>query len=327
MTDQQLFTLLQYALVEPPDGGASWPSGLWTRDEVIAALNTRMQQYLRDTQAIATRVEIPVLAGTNPVTLPTDWIATLAANWRTGSWSGVRGSGTVTSAGIATFSLAVTSAPLAGTFVYSDPAGTVDFVATAFTALDTSVPDLFMLTGTGTCNGVAGADFTLDCILSTSTFTLHLVGGSVPLGDYLNPAVLLSGSIEILLGGTSEVRSPLTPSDAFEIDLALPSWETTPDVPIVLLDGDDGTLTTRLGPIPSGNGTLELLYVALATPANGSGVTLTIPDEALDGIKYGTLADLLSKVGRGADPMRAQYCQERFELGELVTEILLGGWA
>lgn len=208
-TDQQILTLLQYALVEPPDGGASWPSGLWTRDEVIAAFNTRMQQYLRDTQAIATRIEIPVVAGTNPVTLPVDWIATLAANWRT----------------------------------------------------------------------------------------------------------------------TGGVRSPLTPSDSFEIDLALPSWETTPNTPIVLLDGDDGTLTARLGPVPIADGTLELLYVALATPANGSGVTLTIPDEALDGIKYGTLADLLSKVGRGADPMRAQYCQERFELGELVTEILLGGWA
>lgn len=209
MTDQALLELMQYALVEPPNMGATWPSGLWTRDEVITALNTRMRQYLRDTQAIALRTEIAVLANDNPITLPSDWIATLAAVWRT----------------------------------------------------------------------------------------------------------------------AASVRYPLTPSDMFEIDLALPTWETTTGTPIVILDSDDGTLSARLGPVPDANGTLELLYVALPTAANGSGVTLSIPDEALDGIRYGTLADLLSKVGRGADPLRAQYSQERFEMGKLLTEMILGGWA
>lgn len=209
MTDQDVLELLQYALVEPPDGGSSWPSGLWTRDEVIAALNTAMRRYLRDTQAIVTRVEIPVLAGTNPVSVPTDWIATLAGGWRT-------------------------------------------------------------------------------------------AGG---------------------------VRTPLSPSDAFEVDLALPTWETTPGTPLVVLDGDDGTLTVRLAPVPDADGTLELLYVALPTAANGNGVTLSIPDEMLDGIRYDTLASLLGKVGRGSDPMRASYCQERSDMNDLLTEIILGGWA
>ena len=210
MTDQAVLELLQYALVEPPDGGATWPSGLWTRDEVINALNTRMRQYLRDTQAIATRVEIPVVAGTNPVSVPADWIATLSAAWR--------------------------------------------------------------ITSTGQ-------------------------------------------------------RIPLSTSDSYEADLAVPTWETTGGTPLVILDGDDGTLTVRLAPVPDANGTLELLYVALPAAANGSGVTLSIPDEMLDGIRNGTLADLLGKVGRGSDPLRAQYCQERFEQTELVTEILLNGWA
>lgn len=201
--------MLQIALVEPPDAGASWPSGLWTRDEVLNALNTRMRQYLRDTHAIATRTEIAVVANTNPVTVPADWIATLAAVWRKAS----------------------------------------------------------------------GA------------------------------------------------RIPLTPTDAFEIDLMVPSWEATPADPIGILDGDEGTLTVRLGPVPDANGTLELLYVALPTAANGSGVTLSLPAETLDGIRYGTLADLLGKMGRGSDPLRAQYCQERFEMGEMLTEIILGGWA
>lgn len=326
MTDQQLLTLLQYALVEPPDGGASWPSGLWTRDEVIAAFNTRTQQYLRDTQAIVTRVEIPVVAGTNPVSLPVDWIATLAAVWRTAG-AIIQGSGHVLSNDgiqLSPFSFALTNGVLiTGSFTFTDPQGG-DFVVVAdsFTTLDTSVPGQLTLTGLATCNGNPGQVFSL--VATTGGVFILNAGG------YLNNTqVIADGSIQIAttFTGLAGVRSPLTPSDSFEIDLALPSWETTQDTPIVLLDGDDGTLTARLGPVPSGNGTLELLYVALATPANGSGVILTIPDEALDGIRYGTLADLLSKVGRGADPMRAQYCQERFELGELVTEILLGGWA
>lgn len=210
MTDQELLTAIQYALVEPPDGGSSWPSGLWTRDEVIQALNTRQRQLLRDTHLIVTRTETPVTANTNPVTLPADWIATLGGVWRT-------------------------------------------------------------------------------------------AGG---------------------------VRTPLSPADAFEADLALPSWEVTPDIPLAILDGDEGTLTLRLSPIPVADGTLELLYVALPTAATGHGVTLSMPDEFLDGVKYGTLADLLGgKVGRASDPARAQYCEERFGLVEMAAELILGGWA
>jgi hypothetical protein len=237
MIDQELLTGLQYALVEPPDGGASWPSGLWTRDEVLSALNTRMRQFLRDTQAIVTRVEIAVSALTNPVALPADWIATLAGVWRPA----------VLIPGF--------SAPILGGIYFGQ-----------------SFPGTLYASNTG-------------------------------------------------------ARVPLPVVDAFESDLGLPTWETVGATPIGLLDGDDGTLTIRLAPVPNVDGFVELLYVALPTTATGSGVTLSIPDEVLDSIKYGVLADLLGKVGRAMDAGRAQYGQERFQLGELVTEIILGGWA
>ena len=225
MTDQELLHLVQIALVEPPDGGASWPSGLWTRDEVIAGLNTRMRQYLRDTHAIVTRIAISVPALTNPVALPIDWIATLHCVW---------------------------------------------------------------LEETG------GAAF------DSLAFDVGAYDGS-------------------------EERHPLTPCDSFESDLMLPTWEATPATPIVYLDGDQGTLTIRLAPIPDLNGVLELMYVALPTAATGANIPLSISDEFLDGIKYGLLGNLLGKVGRGSDPQRASYCEERFELGELLTELILGG--
>lgn len=209
MTDQELLTLLQYSLVEPPDGGGSFPSGLWTRDEVIAALNTRLRQLFRDTHLVVTRVEQAVVASTNPVTLPADWIATLHVVWRT------------------------------------------------------------------------------------------------------------AGS----------VRHPLTPCDAFEADLMLPTWESTTATPIVYLDGDQGTLTLRLAPVPDADGTLEILYVALPALVNGNGVTLAVPDEWLDGVKYGVLADLLGKVGRAYDTERAIYAQGRYDLTKTISEVILAGWS
>jgi hypothetical protein len=227
MTDQELLSLVQRSLVEPVDGGASWPSGLWTRDEVITGLNTRMRQYLRDTHAIVTRVPVVVPALTNPVNLPADWIATLHCVW------------------------------------------------------------------------------------------LEETGGGA-----FDPVAFDVGAFD-----GSEERHPLSPADAFESDLMLSTWESTPGTPIVYLDGDQGTLTLRLAPVPDTDGVLELMYVSLPAAANGSGVTLSIPDEFLDGIRYGVLGNLLGKVGRGSDPQRAAYAEERFSMGELLTEIILGGWS
>jgi hypothetical protein len=115
--------------------------------------------------------------------------------------------------------------------------------------------------------------------------------------------------------------------DAFEGDLALPSWETVPGTPIGYADLDRATLTLRLVPTPSTNGTIELLYVARPTTVTGAGTTLPIPDEFASGVKYYTIAMLLKKVGRLQDPERASYCNTRTGLTELAAKIILGGWA
>ena len=88
MIDQDLLSELQYALVEPPDGGASWPSEVWTREEVLDGFNSGIRQLLRDTHLQVSRVELPVLASALSVALPTDWLATGYLVWR--SVAGVR---------------------------------------------------------------------------------------------------------------------------------------------------------------------------------------------------------------------------------------------
>ena len=83
MTDQALLQEIQYALLEPPDGGQSWPSEVWTRAEVLGNLNNNLWGWLRDTHALLTRVEQAELAASlGVVTLPSDCMATAACVWR-----------------------------------------------------------------------------------------------------------------------------------------------------------------------------------------------------------------------------------------------------
>ena len=83
MLDRELLTELQYALIEPPDGGATWPSQIWTRDEVLDAVNAAVRAVARDTHAVVTWIEQRVLAGSRVIPLPTDWLATGYLVWRT----------------------------------------------------------------------------------------------------------------------------------------------------------------------------------------------------------------------------------------------------
>jgi hypothetical protein len=210
MIDQDLLTELQYALLEPPDGGAMWPSEVWTRSEVLDAVVGNINTFLRETHLVVTRTEQPILAaGLGIVDLPADWMATAHLVWRT-------------------------------------------------------------------------------------------AGG---------------------------VRTPLSPTDTFEADAALPTWENTPGTPLAYADLDGATLQLRLVPRPDANGTLENMYIARPPALLGEGATIAIPEEFLSGIKYGALGWLLRKVGRLQDPERAKYCEDRYDLTRTLAEILLGGWA
>src|SRR6185436_9652912 len=88
--DQDLLNEIQYAVVEPPDGGGSWPSGLWRRDEVLSALNYSQDQFLKETLSLLKVATLsPLLLGVARVALPTDWLRTMTVVWE-GNVSGIR---------------------------------------------------------------------------------------------------------------------------------------------------------------------------------------------------------------------------------------------
>lgn len=209
-TDQQLLQQVQYALLEPPDGGQIWPSGLWTRDELVNLANQRQNLLLVDSLLLVGIANVTVVAGTSRVTLPTDLIKLVSVVWR-------------------------------------------------------------------------GVD----------------------------------GTVRELLR-----------SDSFEADHAISTWElTNTTAPLVYMEEETPLGQVQIGPAPSVNGILELLYIPLGTLLTGNGEILVVPDELAPVVKYGTLASALAKDGRGQDVARAQYCEQRFQLGVEAAKIILEGWA
>ena len=84
-TDQQLFSSIQRKLNEPPDGGQSFFSQRWTHDELIRIAQDRQDSLLKATHLqIGMAITIPgedwltEIADDPLVTLPDDWIATVA---------------------------------------------------------------------------------------------------------------------------------------------------------------------------------------------------------------------------------------------------------
>lgn len=210
MTDQSLLSEVQAALVEPADGGATWPSGLWVREEVTAQLTERQHRFLKDTLAlISVSSNITVNIGDHRLALPADWIRTVSVVW---------------------------------------------------------------------------------------------------------------------LGSDGTIRELLR-ADSFEADHAIPTWAGTNGTPIVYMEYDAEQLEIQIAPGPTVAGNLSLLYVAKGTTLTGDGTSLTVPDDLAHALKYGLLADLLSKDGRGKDPGRAGYCEERFALAIEASRLMLKGWA
>ena len=76
VTDQELLEQLQRMVIEAPDLGATWPSGLWTAAEILGYANNRQDRFLKDTLMITNWLDTPVVPGNSGQDLPDGWLAT-----------------------------------------------------------------------------------------------------------------------------------------------------------------------------------------------------------------------------------------------------------
>jgi hypothetical protein len=99
--------------------------------------------------------------------------------------------------------------------------------------------------------------------------------------------------------------------------------DLTPSTPInysTILQSPKGI---QLLPPNSDTGYIDILSVNCPTNLDESiGVLLNIPDDFNWIIKFGALADLLNQEGQSYDPIRAKYCEKRYEEGlDIVKQI------
>ena len=84
VTDQAILSEIQRVTIEGVgDGGATWPSGMWTQIEVLGYLNQRQNRLLSETGIRWTRLETAIVAAQSNQAAPADWVTTIFVAYKT----------------------------------------------------------------------------------------------------------------------------------------------------------------------------------------------------------------------------------------------------
>lgn len=123
------------------------------------------------------------------------------------------------------------------------------------------------------------------------------------------------------------VFTALGRADSYEADAGITNWATTTAArPQIYMDAELPTLEIQIAPASYNGGILHVLYVAEPDQVSNTGVLMTVVDEFIPYVKWKTLSILLTKIGRAADPARADYCNQRYNEGVAVARTLLKSW-
>jgi hypothetical protein len=110
------------------------------------------------------------------------------------------------------------------------------------------------------------------------------------------------------------VWTPLWREDTWAADHGSPLWTTTPGTPQKYSEAENAPLVMQLIPPPATVGSIEALTVdSLDLNLTDPAALFEVPDEWAHAIKYAALAELLSSAGQISDPVRAEYCDKRYE--------------
>lgn len=140
--------------------------------------------------------------------------------------------------------------------------------------------------------------------------------------SYALPSDLISLK-RVAFQAISGTISPLTSTSEFEQDTGNPGWQNQTGTPFGYIEDLDESLQISLVNTPNVTGTLLIDYVPEPSPITGACTPLPIPGVFCPAIKYGVMADMLSKEGEANDPERAKYCEERYKEGIEMAHLLM----
>ena len=114
----------------------------------------------------------------------------------------------------------------------------------------------------------------------------------------------------------NSVYTHLWREDEWAMNASDPTWSTSYATPQSFSIIATPQVSIQVSPNPLDIGTLDLLTIntgAALDPATG--ILMGIPDDFCWIVKWGALADLLSKDGPAHDTQRADYCEKRYQQG------------
>lgn len=119
--------------------------------------------------------------------------------------------------------------------------------------------------------------------------------------------------------------TPLFRDSEFAMNSYLTGWAANPSSPIAYTVISSPPLILQLSPAPSNPAQLDLTSVNSGASLDVTkGIALGIPDNFAWVIKWGALADLLSRDGPARDAQRAEYAQQRWETGLALARMAPG---
>jgi hypothetical protein len=145
-----------------------------------------------------------------------------------------------------------------------------------------------------------------------------------PDGRILLPEAVIEPRRAAWLSTPDAKSTPLLRDDEWGYDHFGLEWMQTPTRPPETFSvGTSPPLVMQVSPPPQDTGTLDLVSInrgAVLTPATGP-TLLGIPDDWTWVVKFGALADVLSKDGLSQDLGRAAYFESRFRHGVKLAQI------
>lgn len=117
--------------------------------------------------------------------------------------------------------------------------------------------------------------------------------------------------------GSPFKNSPLSPSDMMEKQFYDPLYRSAgQDVPQCFLRSAEPPLSFDVDYIPPVPGNFEVLTVDAGSALSSAAATvLGIPDDWSWVVKFGALSELFNRESNAKDPLRAQYCEQRYREG------------
>lgn len=117
----------------------------------------------------------------------------------------------------------------------------------------------------------------------------------------------------------------LQPTDQLQADLLFPDWQTSSATPFSYIQDPQRPSEITIVPAMPVNSRVELLFVPFPAEITASSVSLPIPNVFTPFLKWGVIADLLSKEGEANDPERAAYAESLYQLGLALAKAMQTG--